>query len=274
MKKTKTSDTLSKGRTNNKKVHQYSDAQNQAFTRSILLRLGDADLAVRKKQPFKDIAQHLTGQLQGREYEPIKTRLNKMLKPEKASKDEKPSKKPSLINIPSFKAILVQALQGKRAFEAEVESQYKGWDDQLSHDSTSGSLGKRTPLSIDTFTPMLYAHKQSDRSEVFESLFSRNLEAESALGDSLSDYELSIEGRQYVSPTMDLLEPAGADYYASFTDRHIQIPEDPEYRDLIEALEDDQSIASFQLDYQPDESSCLSRFGIGQPDIDLDLDFF
>lgn len=270
MNQTKKSANLSKGRTNSKKIYQYSDVQNQEIIRGILLRLEDADSAVRTKQPFKDAAQHLTGQLTGREYEAIKTKLNKMLKAEVPSRNNKPSPesrtskggkaskdsktcKPSLIHLSFFNPILVQALQGKRAFEVEVDPQYKGIEDQITRNSTSGSLGKRTPLSTDT-APMLYAYKQNDEPEVYRSRFEQELEAESQLGCSLSDYESNSEYLSMVSPCRDLLKPADADYYASYFDHFNQITEDLDCEQLFETLEDDPTIAQFPLDIQAEES--------------------
>lgn len=196
---------LSKRRTT-KKSNQYSEAQTQEISKSILQRVFDAESSVREGKAFKDISSYLESQMTNRDYKSIKTKLNKTLKPSQKEVN-------SMMDVDFFREIMILALQGKNTYEAKVTPHGKRSEDQETDDSYH-SLGKRSPMWQSPLSPMFYNGTKANVSKFFEPTYNLSQELESTQGDSFPQIDSSIEEHGPDSaPASDFMQKAGISFF-------------------------------------------------------------
>lgn len=233
-------------RTSSKKAQQYSEASNLFMLRPVLLRLPEAEAAVRDNKPFKAVASYLTSQMRGRDYKGVKTKLHKILKPK--SSDQKGS----LAAIPFMKDILSQTLKGKTlSSDPYCTGKKVIQSDEETEDTLGSSLGKRTPQFRDFFSSECYYDPQKNFKtsvELFGSVCETTHSAEFSETGHLPRASQSIERCFPGSAADDLNEPVDANYFNFLLSHGKLIPEDDQSSDLLPLFQD--SGISHVHDYQ------------------------
>lgn len=210
----------------------YTEAQHQQMYSCMFLRQKEAEAHVRNKVSFKGIARHLETQIEGRDYKVLKTKLNKLLQPQENSNYSNSSGQQSLLQVPFFMDAMMQALQGELEFKANCQSTCESLADLETRESSSVSLGKRSPLNSDSsdFPMSLFKQEEtfSSAEEPCEGEFEQNLEPSiqrlcmEGLTEDIHDYR---EPRYSSRPGSDLQTPFGIDQFHNFIARHPDINE-------------------------------------------------